>query len=140
MIGPEEVAVGVMARWTSQHATRVAYPGGLWYGKVNEQAAAPYARLTVTAEEPKRISDGRYHRGFAVRVSVWGDTGPGPIGNVSLTRKAVESVMTGLTVSGAIKVVDVKTVGGELEVDETPRAANDVCLMGLEWRVLIEGN
>jgi len=139
MVGPEHVAAGVMGRWQVTLA-RVNCPGGIWYGKVNEQAVASYAMLVVTAEPIVRISDGRYHRLFAVRISVWGDAGADKFSAGGTARAAIEAMMPGLTVPEAIKVVDIRTGTGELNVEDSPRNASDVCLATMEWRVLIEGN
>lgn len=135
MVGPEDVAAGVMGRFRNT-AARVACPGGLWYGRVDESANAPYARLGVKAGDLERLSDGRYLRKFDVRVEVWGDSGPTIQGQA---RKALEAIMAGLTVPNAIKVVDVRPAETDLELDEGFRSANDVCLLTLGWQVKIEG-
>lgn len=136
MVGPEDVAAGVMNRFKASSA-RAACPGGLWYGRVEEQAPAPYARLGVKATDLQRLSDKRHLRTFEVQVEVWGDSGPA--GQVSQVRKAVEAMMDGLTVPNAIKVVDVRPASTDLALDDGYRAAADVCLVTLGWRVLVEG-
>lgn len=137
MTGPEDVATGIRNRFTGGTA-RSALPGGLWYGRVEEQALAPYGRLGVKATDLERLSDGRRLRTFEVQIEVWGDTGPA--GQLSQARKAVEAaVEAGLTVPGAIKVVDVRPASTDLALDDGFRNANDVCLLTLGWRVLVEG-
>lgn len=139
MVEPEHIAAAVMARFNATPA-RVVCVGGLWYGKVREQAGTPYALLNVTAEEPKRLSDRRYHRAFVVRISAWGDDGAAKTAGGAIAARELEAMMPGLAVPEAVKVVDVKPTTSDLAVEETPRNAADVCLSTREWRVLIEGN
>lgn len=134
MTGPEDVAIGVMGRWKA--VARPSCPGGLWYGRVEENAPAPYARLGVRTAERQRLSDKRHIITFEVRIEIWGDTGPA--GDVSRARRAAEAVMDGLTVSGALKVVDVRPAEVDLTLGDGYRAANDVCLASLGWQVKVE--
>lgn len=137
MVGPDDVAAGVKTRWDATGGP-AAVPGGLWYGRVREDATAPYARLTVTAQELGRLSNLKYHRTFIVRIEIWGDAGPVGIG---AARTVAETVMySGLTVPNATKVIDTRAEPTELTVEESPRAAADVCLMALEWRVVVQGS
>lgn len=135
MVGPEDVATGIRNAWQAS-AARAACPGGLWYGRVEEQAPAPYARLAVKAADLQRLSDKRMLRWFDVQIEVWGDSGPA--GQLAQVRKAAEAVLGSLTVPGAVKVVDARPAETDLALDEGFRNANDVCLLTLGWRVLVE--
>jgi hypothetical protein len=135
MVGPEDVASGVLNAWKAS-STRAACPGGLWYGRVDESAQAPYARLGVKASDLQRLSDKRLLRWFDVQIEVWGDTGPA--GQLAQVRKAAETVLGALTVPGSVKVVDARPAETDLALDEGFRNANDVCLLTLGWRVLVE--
>lgn len=135
MIGPEQVAAGVMAAFNRSPA-RVRLDGGLHYGRVPESAAAPYGRLGVVMSRHTRLSN-RYLRMFDIRVEIWGDTGPIDLGP---PRASIEAAVLALKVPEAIKVVDVKPADTDLQVVGEVRNAKDVCLLSLGWQALIEGN
>jgi hypothetical protein len=137
-VGPENVATGVMNAWSVKGLARLWCPGGLWYGSVPQSVTAtPYARLLVRQGDTKRYSGGRYTRTFTVAISAWADNGPA--GDISDLRTSVASLMKLIAVPGAVKVLDVKPGGNELALGDSPRNANDVSVMNLEFTVTIEG-
>lgn len=139
-VGPDQVAAGVVAAWNGSADARVYCPGGIWHGRVPQSAGGtPYARLTVSQGDTKRFGGGRYLRTFAVRISIWGDNGAA--GDVADLRAAAAALMTraNLTVPGAVKLTDLKPGPNEMGVDESPRNADDVSMMNLEFTLTVEG-
>lgn len=136
MIGPENIAAAIMRRWNA--SCRAVAPGGLWYGRVEEEAAAPYASLLISEENMERLSVG-YILKFRVQVKVWGDNGP--TGDVSELRQLLDTQMGRITLPATVgRILDVRSGASDLALEPTPRNANDVCLLSLDWSVKVQGS
>lgn len=133
----EHVAAAIMSRWNAS-ALRVLVPGGLWYGRVGENATAPYVRLRVAMAKHTRFSTS-YLREFTVNLSVWSDGGP--MGDGARVNELLQQLMRAnqLTIPEATKVVDVRPQSATLDVEPSTRNANDVMLSALEWAVKVQG-
>lgn len=133
----EHVAAAIMARWNAS-APSVLIPGGLWYGRVRENAIAPYVRMKISVAKHTRYSTA-FTREFAVNLSVWSDTGP--LGDGARVNELLGQLMRreNLSVPEATRVVDVRPQSATLDVEPSTRNANDVMLTVQEYAVKIQG-
>lgn len=141
MITKADVLACVKARWDATAELPRLMPGGLWFGRVDENATGNYASLKVVPDDPKHTSTGAYLQDFEVTVSVWTTDGPGK--DAAQVEQALCWAFDNRRIPFAIRgarVVRVRPVAGELEQDESLRNAQDVCLMRAAWKFTIQGN
>lgn len=135
MLGPENIAIAIFDSFNRNKAKRFC-KGGLWYGRVEENAEAPYARFGITLQDQERLSNKSIWV-YGIRIEVWGDNGA-----VDLTRVrvAIENAINDVrNIEGVSKVIDVRKDDIDLELDESKRQADDICLLTLGWSLKLEG-
>jgi hypothetical protein len=142
MIPLSNLLVYVQGRWALNASLPALVPGGLWHKRVNEDTTAPYATISVTAENVQMIATGDYLCGVAVTITVWSTA---QIGGTTLRdiQLAVSSVMSSL--AGSVALESCRLLGlipdaAIIELDDIPRNSEDVILIQTTYRGMIYGS
>ena len=138
---PIDAAKCVMRRWRASQTLRRLVPGRLWFGRVPDTTRRPYASLAVVPESPTHHSMG-LHVAFGIDVSVW--TAGGDDALAGTIQRAMDVWFSGQQASMTMPVPNQTVIlmnpsSGSMELDPSLRAAADVCVSRLAWRMLVEG-
>lgn len=139
----DDIAAAVLYRFGASNAGsadfRTLATGGAWFGRADEQAAAPYAVFTLDPEgDPKRLSDQSWWQAWALKVGVYTDQG----------RSGHEPKPLQAAVAACLPQTGWQAVAGGLVVHCLPRApvgsfaprlraGKDVFLWRGQWQLLI---
>lgn len=139
MINTGDVRDCVESRWQAVAELRSVVPGGLYFGRASG-SGTPYAAFAVEAEDPK-VYGTRYTQAFKVTVSVWSDAGGTITG--ATAQQSVNAAYVGqhavMSVRGG-RVVVCKPASPGDELEDGLRAAQDVLLSKLAFRLVVEGD
>jgi hypothetical protein len=134
-----EILRAFKRRWDASPLARLV-PGGLWYGRVPDSAASPYARITLQSERPQWTSGRDYTQEVNVTISVWNLPGAG----LDAFSEIVEALSSTydyqerfFPLSGGRRCLWLEPQTSEIQQDGS-QDAQPVLVASGSWRVLLQ--
>ncbi len=141
MLVPDDVAAWALARWNAAAVT-ASVTGGLWNGRVNETAVAPYAMMLVRREGVEYTSAGELPRmRLDIAVMVDQATSTQAQGVEIAAGQAYPVGYSGASAmlrNGAGTVIFAEPREASADMAFPMRAKNDVVACRLSWELLCQ--
>lgn len=140
MVTIDDIAAGVFDRTGGAFLT--AIPGKAWFGRVDENAASPYAVFGIErGGPPEFFSDGSYLQEWTLRMGAYTDQGVQDPNAVQLAiATAINTDPTSWSALREGRVLHCLPQGWDGRFAPELRHARDVFVAGGQWTLLIEGN
>lgn len=141
MLVPDDIAAWALARWNASAVTATV-SGGLWNGRVNETAVAPYASMLINRESVEYTSGGeipRFRMNLAVMVDQATSTAAqGAAIAVGQTFPVNYATTTAMLRNGAGTVIFAEPREISADTAFPMRAKNDVVAYRMSWELMCQ--
>ena len=141
MLVPDDVAAWALARWNASAVT-TSVSGGLWNGRVNETATAPYASMLIAREGVEYTSGGELPR-FRMHLAVMVDQATSTQAQsaeiaVGLTYPVSYTGATAMIRNGAGTVIFAEPRETSADTAFPMRGKNDVVACRMSWELMCQ--
>ena len=142
MVTVDDIAAAVKGRCAGSAAFVAAVPGGAYFERPDEDAAAPYAVFGLDrADDPEFDSGGGYTQGFTLRMAVYSVVGTSDPQAAQLgMADALNTSPTDWAALRAGRVLHGLPRGYDGRFDPKLRNSADVFVSAAQWALLVEGN
>lgn len=146
MVTLDGLAAGVKARFATANPGsadfQTACPGGAWFARADEQAAAPYLVFTLDPDgDPQRQTDGSMLQKWTLQTGVYTDqgrSGHAPAAVQAAVNKCLPVTGWAALASGVVVHCLPRAPRGEFS--PKARGGKDVFLSRGSWQLLVAGD